>query len=255
MRPKCHLNRTLYKRGEADSWFRELQLLFCTAGKIFCSFEMFSIVLLLSLAAFASGTSTGGSFKYGYSQRNCQTKYNVKIEQECHQEYDTVVETTYLEQCRDVVSQHCSPVPAKVHRGYGKREAEPGYGHGGYSVRPVCRQKVERRCEKVPQQESRQVARPVCQTVVDTTYVEECQETLTTECRKSHGYGKREAEAGYYRPVCEKKVERQCERVPRQQARQVARPVCEKVPREECQEVKVKVPRKVCEEYGYSVHH
>merc|ERR1712025_1551888 len=56
-----------------------------------------------------SGTSTGGSFKYGYSQRNCQTKYNVKIEQECRQEYDTVVETTYVEQCRDFVSQHCSP--------------------------------------------------------------------------------------------------------------------------------------------------
>ena len=91
--------------------------------------------------------------------------------------------------------------------------------------------------------------------------MEECQETLTTDCTKTQGhgvrYGKREAEAWYgtYLPVCEKKVERQCERVPRQQSRQVARQVCEKVPREECQEVKLKVPRKVCEEYGYSVQH
>merc|ERR1711973_701206 len=167
---------------------RELQLLFCTAGKIFCSFKMFSIVLVLSLTAFTSGTSTGGSFKYGYSQKNCQTKYNVKIEQECRQEYDTVGETTYVEQCRDVVSQHCSPVLAKVHRGYGKREAEPGYGHGGYSVRPICRQKVERRCEKVPQEESRQVARPVCVAVKVKVPYKVCGSSHVSRSQYSHGY-------------------------------------------------------------------
>ena len=108
--------------------------------------------------------------------------------EECHQEYDTVVETTYVEQCRDIVSQHCSPVPAKVHRGYGKREAEPGYGHGGYSVRPVCRQKVERRCEKVPQQESRQVARPVCVAVEVKVPYKVCGSSHVSRSQYSHGY-------------------------------------------------------------------
>merc|ERR1712088_1247650 len=117
--------------------------------------------------------------------------------------------------------------------------------------------KVDRQCHKVPQQHERKVARPVCETVVDTTYIEECEETFTTECSQSHtqvnhggSYHKREAEAepgygGYSSgPQCHEKVERQCQNVPHQVPRQVPRQVC--VP------VEVKVPYQVCG--GSSVH-
>ena len=130
------------------------------------------------------------------ARQQCSVKYEVRTEtvcstryeEQCRQEYDTVLDTVYVDQCRDVVSQHCSPVPAKFHRGYGKREAEPGYGHGGYSVRPVCRQKVERRCEKVPQQESRQVARPVCVAVEVKVPYKVCGSSHVSRSQYSHGY-------------------------------------------------------------------
>ena len=90
------------------------------------------------------------------------TKYNVKIEQschdefdqDCHQEFDTVVDTTYVEECRDIITQHCPETHQQVHHssavvghdsevvshgqsGYGKREvtaeAEPGYGHNQHN--------------------------------------------------------------------------------------------------------------------------
>jgi len=199
-----------------------------------------------------------------------------------------IVDTTYIEECQDIVTQHCNSVSQQVHHssavvghdsqvvshghGYGKREAdaeaEPGYG--GYSSGPQCQEKVDRQCHKVPQQHERKVARPVCETVVDTTYIEECEETFTTECSQSHtqvhhssavvghdsqvihggSYHKRAAEAepghgGYSSgPQCHEKVDRQCQDVPHQVHRQVPRQVC--VP------VEVKVPYQVCG--GSSVH-
>ena len=243
----------------------------------------------VSLGGVSYGGYGGGHFEYGYDQTHCHTKYNIKYEQSCHQEYDTVVDTTYTQQCQDIVTQHCNSVSQQVHHssavvghdsqvvshghGYGKREAdaeaEPGHGRG-YSSGPQCQEKVDRQCHKVPQQHERKVARPVCETVVDTTYIEECEETFTTECSQSHtqvhhssavvghdsqvihggSYHKREAEAepgygGYSSgPQCHEKVERQCQNVPHQVPRQVPRQVC--VP------VEVKVPYQVCG--GSSVH-
>ena len=124
--------------------------------------------------------------------------------QVCHEEYDTIVDTTYIEECQDIVTQHCNSVSQQVSHssavvghdsqvvshghGYGKREAEakaePGFG--GYSSGPQCHQKKDRQCHKVPKQNQRKVARPVCKTIVDTTYIEECEETFTTECQQSH---------------------------------------------------------------------
>ena len=246
-------------------------------------------VVGVSLGGVSYGGYGGGHFEYGYDQTHCHTKYNIKYEQSCHQEYDTVVDTTYTQQCQDIVTQHCNSVSQQVHHssavvghdsqvvshghGYGKREAdaeaEPGHG-GGYSSGPQCQEKVDRQCHKVPQQHERKVARPVCETVVDTTYIEECEETFTTECSQSHtqvhhssavvghdsqvihggSYHKREAEAepgygGYSSgPQCHEKVDRQCQNVPHQVPRQVPRQVC--VP------VEVKVPYQVCG--GSSVH-
>merc|ERR1712203_476813 len=110
---------------------------------------------------------------------------------------------------------HDTQVVAHGHHGKREAEADAEAGHHGYSTGPQCQEHVERQCHKVPQQHERKVARPVCQTVVDTTYVEECQNTFTTECSETHqqvhhssavvghdthvvahghGYGKREAE-------------------------------------------------------------
>merc|ERR1712013_739110 len=74
---------------------------------------------------------------------------------------------------------HDSQVVAHGNTGYayGKREAEPGYSTG-----PKCVDKKDRQCHKRPVQNERKVPRPVCKTIVDTTYIEECEETFTTQC-------------------------------------------------------------------------
>merc|ERR1719299_67091 len=138
-----------------------------------------------------------------------------------------------------------------------------------------------------------QVPRPVCKTVVDTTYVEECENTFTTECTQTHTqvhhssavvghdtqvvaggygygaqhYGKREASpeaapGGYSTgPICQEHVERQCHKVPQAHERKVPRQVCHSEPREQCHPTAHKVARKVCERfdkkgrpYGYGHH-
>merc|ERR1739840_84390 len=136
--------------------------------------KMLRFVVLALMAAAALGAPGGGTksakynilkhtfepfiaghYEYGYNQKHCHTKYNVKYDQQCHEEYDTIVDTTYTEQCQDIVTQHCNSVSQKVHHssavvghdsqvvshghGYGKREAEaePGYG---YSSGPQCQQ-------------------------------------------------------------------------------------------------------------------
>merc|ERR1712117_207370 len=240
---------------------------------------------------------------YGYAPHNnlqCFSKPHKQCHQRpvqnqrqvCHEEYDTIVDTTYIEQCQDIVTQHCQQVSKQVHHSsavvghdtqvvahghHGKREAEADAeaGHHGYSSGPQCQQHVEKQCHKVPQQHSRQVPRPVCKTVVDTTYIQECEETFTTECTQtqtqvhhssavvghntqvvSHGayaghYGKRSADPSGYStgPQCQQHVERQCHKVPQQHERKVPRPVCVKVPREQCHPVAHKVARKVCSQY------
>jgi hypothetical protein len=237
---------------------------------------------------------------YGYAPHNnlqCFSKPHKQCHQRpvqnqrqvCHEEYDTIVDTTYIEECQDIVTKHCNSVSKQVHHSsavvghdtqvvahghHGKREAEADAeaGHHGYSTGPQCQEHVERQCHKVPQQHERKVARPVCQTVVDTTYVEECQNTFTTECSQTHtqvhhsaavvghdthvvahghGYGKRSAEpAGYgSAPVCKEHVERQCHQVPQHVERKVPRPVCHSEPRQQCHQSAHKVPRRVCAQY------
>merc|ERR1712066_248216 len=78
--------------------------------------KMLRFVVLALMAAAALGAPGGGHYEYGYNQKHCHTKYNVKYDQQCHEEYDTIVDTTYTEQCQDIVTQHCnsvSQVPAE----------------------------------------------------------------------------------------------------------------------------------------------
>merc|ERR1712038_1237297 len=98
--------------------------------------------------------------------RQCQKIPKQNQRQECHEEYDVVVDTTYIEECQDIVTQHCQETHQQVHHssavvghdsqvishgsGYHKRdadaeaEAEPGYGH---SSGPHCQQHVEKQCQ------------------------------------------------------------------------------------------------------------
>ena len=150
----------VYKKRPQGGDFRELQILWEQQGRSdpLTSSAMLSAVLLLGLAAATCGAPDGGHLQYEYKLDNCHTKYIIKVERQCHQEYDTVVETTYVKECKDVVTRHCSKVRTKV---YGKREAEAEPGFRGH-FRPVCQRRVERQCRKVPRQEARQVARQVC---------------------------------------------------------------------------------------------
>merc|ERR1712106_731333 len=264
---------------------------------------------------------------YGHNQHNnlqcfskphkqCHQKPVQNQRQECHEEYDVIIDTTYIEECQDIITTHCQETSQQVHHssavvghdsqvvshghggyGYGKREAkadakaeaEPGYG---YSSGPQCQDKKDRQCHKKPVQNKRKVPRPVCKTIVDTTYIEECEETFTTQCHTAHtqvhhssavvchdsqvvahghggyGYQKREAKAepeakadaepgyGYSSgPQCHAKKDRQCHKKPVQNSHKVPRQVCVPVPREECHPIEIKVPRQVCNNFGYAVEH
>merc|ERR1712212_476897 len=268
---------------------RFLQLLLHrTGGKIF-STKMFKLCSALLLAGVAQAAPGYGHAGHYHEQSQCHTKYDIKLDtacqtyydQACHEEYDVVVDTTYVEECQDIVTQHCqetsqqvhhssavvghdSHVVAQGHVGYHKREAEadaePGYGHNQHN-NLQCFSKPHKQCHQKPVQNQRQECHEEYDVIVDTTYIEECQDIITTHCHETSqqvhhssavvghdsqvvahghaGYGKREAEPGYSTgPQCHDKKDRQCAKRPVQNERKIPRTVC--VPYE------VKVPYEVC---------
>ena len=42
-------------------------------------------------------------------------KCNTYHEEVCHEEYDVIVDTTYIEECADIVTKHCSETHQEVH--------------------------------------------------------------------------------------------------------------------------------------------
>merc|ERR1712168_1178888 len=270
--------------------------------------RMLNLLIIIAVTSGVQGAPEGGFFAYGHHQDHCHTEYSVHIEeschvevdQECHEEYDTVLDTTYVEECQDIVTQHCqetsqqvhhssavvghdSQVVAQGHVGYHKREAEaeaePGYGHNRHN-NLQCFSKPHKQCHQKPVQNQRQACHEEYDVIVDTTYIEECQDIITTHCQETsqqvhhssavvghdsqvvahghagYGYGKREAEPGYSTgPQCHDKKDRQCHKRPVQNERKVPRQVCVPVAREECHPIEVKVPRQVCNNFGYGVQH
>merc|ERR1712123_432741 len=154
--------------------------------------------------------------------RQCHKTPKQTSRQECHEEYDVVVDTTYIEECKNIITTHCQETSQQVHHsssvvghdskvvssghisyggyGIGKREAkaeaeaeseaeaeaeaeaEPGQS---YSTGPKCHDTKDRQCHKTPKQNSRKIPRKVCKTIVDTTYIENCQDTITTHCTET----------------------------------------------------------------------
>merc|ERR1712212_1333866 len=119
-----------------------------------------------------NGAYANGGYAYGIHDTQCQTFYDTKI--------DTVVDTTYVEDCQDIVTEQCHQVSQQVHHSsgvvghdsqvlpgsygghpVGKREAEASYGGaiGGHSTGPQCHANTERQCQQRPVQNARQIPR------------------------------------------------------------------------------------------------
>jgi len=170
------------------------------------------LVLLLSASA-VFGAGSHGS--HGYSSGpHCHDKKDHQCHKipkhsehdECHVEYDVVVDVTYIEECEYVVTTHCKEEHQQVHHsshvvghdsqvvgvhhsghsygGYHKRDADAG-SHG-YSSGPHCEDKKDKQCHKHPKENSRKIPKQICKKVVDTTYIEECEEIITTHCEETH---------------------------------------------------------------------
>merc|ERR1711970_1108821 len=249
--------------------------------------RMLVLSIILTVTVSAQGAPGGRHFAYGHHQDHCHTEYSVRIEEschdeydeECHEEYDTVVDTTYVEECQDIVTQHCHETTQQVHHsaavvgqdshvvpqghaGYSKRAADPLHRHNHHN-NLQCFSKPHKQCHQKPVQNQRQECHEEYDVIVDTTYIEECQDIITTHCQETsqqvhhssavvghdsqvvahghtgYGYGKREAEPGYSTgPQCHDKKDRQCAKRPVQNERKIPRTVC--VPYE------VKVPYEVC---------
>merc|ERR1712055_1383 len=157
-------------------------------------YKMLHFFLLLSISSMA----------YSVPLTSCQTVVDSSlstaciIEEEivCTAEVDTIVDTTHVEDCQDVVTQVCQQVSQQVEQTsnivgqnrqllrstIGKREAEaeadaeaeaeagaeagaeadPGIA---YTSGPRCRSQTKRQCQQRPVQTSRQIPRKVCSSV------------------------------------------------------------------------------------------
>merc|ERR1711930_1640 len=284
-----------------------------------CAALLLAGAALASPVAEASHGGHGGHGGHGHKKDRveCHVVYDIVHnkhcetyhEEVCHEEYDVVVDTTYIEECADIVTQHCSETSKQVHHSsaivghdsqlihgghYAKRdaEAEPGYGYAPHN-NLQCFSKPHKQCHQRPVQNQRQVCHEEYDTIVDTTYIEQCQDIVTQHCQQvskqvhhssavvghdtqvvaggygygAQHYGKREASpeaapGGYSTgPICQEHVERQCHKVPQAHERKVPRQVCHSVPREQCHPTAHKVAREVCQvvdkkgrPYGYGHH-
>merc|ERR1712106_54077 len=145
--------------------------------------KMQVLVLLISASAvsWADASPAGGS--HGYSSgpqchdkkdHNCHKIPEQSAHDECHVEHVVGHDS-------QVVGVHHAD---NIYGGYHKRAAEAG-GHG-YSSGPHCEDKKDEQCHKHPKEDSRKIPKQICKKVVDTTYIEECEEIITTHCEETH---------------------------------------------------------------------
>jgi len=169
-------------------------------------------------------------------------------------------------------------------------------GAGGGGCRTVIESKVETQCNTV----SEEVCHEISDTVVETTYIEECQDVVTQECRQTSQQvhfsagevgkdtrvlsggglglgagagiggtagtstgvrgvriGKREADPALQHlrssevqstaPQCQARTERQCQQRPVEHAAQVPRTECTQVPREICTPIEIPQVSTICD--------
>merc|ERR1711982_251355 len=192
-----------------------LQLLVPVGSILLSKIQNASPSLLLSASA-VFGAGSHGS--HGYSSGpHCHDKKDHQCHKipkqsehdECHVEYDVVVDVTYIEECEYVVTTHCQEEHQQVHHsshvvghdsqvvgvhhsghsygGYHKRDADAG--DHGYSSGPYCEDKKDKQCHKHPKENTRKIPKQTCKKIVDTIYIEECEERIYTHCEESHERG------------------------------------------------------------------
>ena len=179
------------------------------------------LVLCLSvvLVCGAPGHSDHGRIEYQHhdgphchdkKEQVCHKKPRDSEHEECYVEYEIILDVTYIEQCEYVKVTHCSEEAQTVlhhsqivgeesrvvdyyekgHYGdnsYHKRSASPGeVRRGGYASPHKCHDKMEKQCKKDPVADKKTIPNTICKKVVDTIYIEECEEIVRTVCDESH---------------------------------------------------------------------
>merc|ERR1711951_243958 len=112
-------------------------------------------------------------------------------------------DTVKVEEGVPVDAQTLGRASGVLHRHIGKREADAETLHGSVSTtlyntriskpvkkvgHPDCVSEPVKQCENIPNSNKRNVARPVCDTVVGTHEVEDCTETITEVCEQTNTY-------------------------------------------------------------------
>merc|ERR1712055_325403 len=112
-------------------------------------------------------------------------------------------DTVKVEEGVPVDAQTLGRASGVLHRHIGKREADAEALHGSISTtlyntriskpvkkvgHPDCVSELVKQCENIPNSNKRNVARTVCDTVVDTHEVEDCTETITEVCEQTNTY-------------------------------------------------------------------
>ena len=198
--------------------FSSLQLLIHTRWEVFYPLQLkMKVVFVLLSATLAYAAANPG---YGHAYHNgphchdkkehqCHKKPKHQEHEECYVDYDIIVDVTYIEECEYVVITHCEEEHEQVyhnshivegesevvdahHEGYGhedyhKRSAQPG--EDTHSSGPHCEDKKEQQCHKHPKENSRKIPKQTCKKIVDTIYIEECEERIYTHCEETHERG------------------------------------------------------------------
>jgi len=141
----------------------------------------------------------------------CHKKPKESEHEECYVDYEIILDVTYIENCHYVQKTHCEEEAQTVlhhsqivgqeskvvdyyqkgHYGseyYHKRSADPAYHgrKGGYATPHKCHDKMEKECKKDPVADTKKIPKTICKKVVDTIFIEECEEIIRTVCDESH---------------------------------------------------------------------
>merc|ERR1712106_265631 len=202
-----------------------LQLLYLRRWEVLCiCIKMKLLVLVLSSALVHGGAVPGhsdngviehqqheGPHCHNKKDQVCHKKPKHSEHEECYVDYEIILDVTYIESCEYIKSTHCEEEAQTVlhssqivgqdskvvdyyqkgHHGsekYYKRSAEPSkYArHGGYSTPHKCHDKMEKQCKKDPVADTKKIPKTICKKIVNTIFIEECEEIIRTVCDESH---------------------------------------------------------------------
>ena len=131
---KCqNLNNHWYKRRSWLLWCQTASASVTNSREenLINLIKMLRFVAILSLAASAftapqlglgsslgSGIGVGSSLglgsRVGLARTLCTTQIQVQYEQQCVESFDEIVDTTYTEQCEDIITERCQSTSQQV---------------------------------------------------------------------------------------------------------------------------------------------